>query len=98
MTSTLELTAGYEKHVYAVVTPIMGAYAFVGEVDKYVTASSTRFSKLSSTASGFTVSALGVAGETVKVCAVKVADLSLECSSITFDTMGSKTVTFPTTN
>jgi hypothetical protein len=38
---------------------------------------------------------VGVAGETVQVCAVKVADLSLECSSIKFDAAGTKTASFP---
>ena len=36
-----------EGHIYAVVTPIMeNGWAFLGETNKYVTASSKRFTKV----------------------------------------------------
>jgi hypothetical protein len=96
LNATNTISAGYEGHIYAVVAPVSGEYAFVGEVDKYVTAACIRFTSMSSNASnGLTVQVAGVAGETVKVCAVKVADLSLECNSLTFDTAGTKAAAFP---
>ena len=39
--------SNYEGHIYAVVTPIMeNGWAFLGETNKYVTASSKRFTKV----------------------------------------------------
>jgi hypothetical protein len=90
------IAAGYEDHTYAIVAPITGAWAFVGETNKYVTAASIRFTSVTPSASnGLSVQVVGVAGETVQVCAVKAADLSLECSSIKFDAAGTRTLSFP---
>lgn len=54
-------TAGYENHVYAVFTPVVGGWAFVGEKDKYVTVSSVRFPS---------VTAQGASGLTAQVCSI----------------------------
>ena len=98
------LSSGYEGHNYAVVSPAVGtdgAYAFVGEVDKYVTASKMRFpagvqlAEESSRAAALTVQVAGVANETVKVCAIKTAGPSLECTSLHFDEAGTKPASFP---
>ena len=39
--------AGYEGHTYAVVTPVLADWAFVGEPNKFVTAASLRFTDVS---------------------------------------------------
>ena len=44
--SSNAVPANYEGHIYAVVTPILNGWAFLGETDKYVTASSKRFTKV----------------------------------------------------
>merc|ERR1711964_730256 len=40
------VAAGYEGHVYAVVSPVVGGWTLLGEVDKYVPLSSTRFTSV----------------------------------------------------
>jgi len=80
-----QITAGYEGHIYAVVSPVHhNGWAFVGEVDKYVTASSMRVNAV--TASEFTITAnvTGVAGEVIQLCAVKSATMQLVCHSVRF--------------
>ena len=37
------LSAGYEEHVFAIVSPMIGGFAFIGERSKYVTAAKVRF-------------------------------------------------------
>ena len=44
--SSNAVPANYEGHIYAVVTPILNGWAFLGETDKYVTASSRRFTRV----------------------------------------------------
>ena len=51
MESSNTIPANYEGHVYAVVAPIFDGgdgtgWAFLGETDKYVTASSIRFTNM----------------------------------------------------
>ena len=90
-----KLTAGYEEHVYAIVSPAIGSFAFIGERNKYVTAANIRFkSVVSGVVSGvdqLIVEVVGVKDENVEICAVKIqnepkegSELSLLCKAITF--------------
>lgn len=88
-----ELEAGYEKHVYAIAAPVTGKLAFVGEPDKYTTASAKRFAGgVVAGDSSVTAQVTGSEGETVTVCAVRVADLTLVCETETFTDAGTKAV------
>ena len=52
--------ANDEGHIYALVTPIMeNGWAFLGETDKYVTASSKRFTKFQGRDSVISIRVLG---------------------------------------
>ena len=44
--SSNAVPANYEGHIYAVVTPVLNGWTFLGETDKYVTASSRRFTNV----------------------------------------------------
>merc|ERR1712080_659693 len=88
------LKAGYEKHIYAIVSPISGAWAFIGEVDKYVTASTQRFSSITTSSTSISANVIGIAGETVKVCAAQISDMSIVCKSVSFTSSGTLTVKF----
>lgn len=97
---TVTLEPGYEGNAYAVVSPIESGWAFIGEVDKYVPASTLRFPGLAfgvdaAGTAALTVSVSGIAGETVKVCAAEAAGLKLVCQSIKFAADGTKTASFP---
>lgn len=95
--ATNSVAAGYEGHIYAVAAPVVNGWALFGEPDKYVTASSTRFSSVSAAASdGSSLAAtlVGVAGEEVNVCAARAADLKLLCHGVKFGSAGKMTVTF----
>ena len=89
------IDAGYEGHVYVIAAPVNGKLAFVGEPDKYTTASSKRFEHgvVSDGDSTITANVTGSANEAVTVCAVKVADFSLVCESTHFDSASTQTVT-----
>ena len=86
----VSLSAGYEGHAYVVVTPVLGAsqnkVAFVGEVDKYTTASSKRFANVKAGDGSVTVDVTGVTNEDVKVCIAAEAGNNwvLKCSSVSF--------------
>lgn len=88
------LTHGYEGHTYASVTPIVGGWAFIGEVNKYVVAATIRFTSATASAGSLSLSVSGVRGEKVKVCAAEVKDLVLVCQTATFDKDGVQTVSF----
>lgn len=89
------LSAGYEGHIYAVVAPVVNGWGFVGEVNKYVTASTLRFKQVKAVSSNqMSVQVVGVAGETVKVCAVAVAPLGLTCHDVSFSAAGTTAVVF----
>eukprot|EP01051_Picozoa_sp_SAG22_P012094 SAG22_NODE_1228_length_5083_cov_2.820425_2_plen_779_part_00 len=92
LAASVDLAPGYEGNTYAVVSPVHGGWAFVGEVDKYVPASTLRFPKVE-VSSGLAVTVSGLAGETVKVCAAN--KLKLVCKSVAFTAMADKTVSFP---
>ena len=80
-----KLQPGYEDHVFAVVSEVVGGWAFVGEPGKFVTASSQRrFSALSLSGEGALVTVEGAAGEEVDVCAVRAADWSVHCERVSF--------------
>lgn len=96
-----QITAGYEGHIYAVVSHVHhNGWAFIGEVDKYVTASSLRVNTVTAgprgTPSEFTITAnvTGVAGEVIQLCAVKSATMQLVCHSVSFTNAGSQLVHF----
>jgi hypothetical protein len=82
------VAAGYEGHVYAVVAPATGGWAFIGEVDKYTTASSLRFQSVSVKAGQLTVAVVGTSLEEVRVCAVRLADETLVCQKAVFPAEG----------
>jgi len=91
------VSPGYEGHIYAVVAPVVNGWALIGEIGKYVSASSLRFNGveyINGQGSGNTlrVSATGIAGEQIKVCVVK--DLKLVCKEVSFETDGKKTMIF----
>merc|ERR1712151_833644 len=79
------LSAGYEGHCYAVVTPIVNGWIFLGEVDKYVPASSVRFSHVDAQEHLLTAMVHGVKGEKVRVCAARTETMAVRCSSVAFD-------------
>jgi len=87
---------GYEGHSYAVVSPVQShGWAFIGEVDKYTTASSFRFKSATHSASELTVMVEGVAGESLKICASHgVSSPKLICETLAFSTSTTHTVTF----
>jgi len=96
-----QITAGYEGHIYAIVSHVHhNGWAFIGEVDKYVTASSLRVNTVTAgprgTPSEFTITAnvTGVAGEVIQLCAVKSATMQLVCHSVSFTNAGSQLVHF----
>jgi len=91
------MTSGYEEHAYAVVSPVLSnGWVFVGETNKYVSASSTRFPSATSDSKSLTVQVVGVASETVTVCAAHSSAMSkLVCVKQQFTTAGTKAVTFP---
>merc|ERR1712151_826025 len=79
------LSAGYEGHSYAVVTPIVSGWIFLGEVDKYVPASSVRFSHVDAQEQVLTATVQGVKGEKVRVCAARAETMAVRCSSVSFE-------------
>jgi hypothetical protein len=84
---------GYEGHSYAIAAPITGSLAFVGEPDKYTTASAKRFGGGVTYANDkITAEVAGEKGETVRVCAIRVKDMTPICTSHTFDESGSQVV------
>ena len=90
LAATNNIAPGYEGHIYAVTAPIVSGWAFIGEVDKYVTASKLRFPEVTTSGGKLTATVSVVAGETVKVCAAQASTYKLTCQ------MASKngTVTF----
>jgi hypothetical protein len=71
-----------------------GGWAFIGEVDKYVSASKLRFPSLVSSAGKLTATVDVVKGdEAVKVCAVQASTMKLVCQNVT--AIGNSTITFP---
>lgn len=85
---------GYEGHLYTIVMPVLGNWIFVGEVDKYVIASTLRFPSVTATAGSLSVEVSGVRGETVRVCASEAAKLALVCNTASFKDDGIQTVHF----
>ena len=87
--ANVSLAPGYEGHAYVVVSPVLGTtqnkVAFVGEVDKYTTASGKRFANLKAGDGSVTVDVTGVPKEEVKVCiAAEASNWALKCSSVSF--------------
>ena len=95
--ATNKLSPGYEDHIYAIVSPIMGdKFAFIGERNKYVTGATIRFqSVISVNVSGneeLHVEVVGMKSENVEVCIVMIANASndemdshqLSCKTVTF--------------
>jgi len=97
MQKSVDISAGYEGHSYAVILPITNGWALIGEVEKFVTVSKIRFPNVTIGDRGLTVSVKGVDGETVKVCAAedqKSPHLGIQCTSISFKTTSIKEVVF----
>ena len=95
------LTAGYEGHVYATVTPIYSGWIFLGEVDKYTVASSKRFSGIeidhdqAAASPTMRVFVNGVKDEVVKVCAVRKSELEKTvCNTVEFSKAGAVATEF----
>lgn len=89
----VELEPGYEGHVYAIVSPLVDNFAFFGDVSKYATASTKRFSILppdNKREDGVVIDRFprvaidGLQGERVSVCA-SAEDAVLRCTSRSFD-------------
>jgi hypothetical protein len=89
------VTPGYENHIYAVVTPVVNGWAFVGEADKYVTAASIRFTSVAAQGSGLVAQVVGVPKDNVTVCAASTADWKLVCKMTQFHTASTQAVSFP---
>ena len=90
------LDPGYEGHSYGVVTPIVNGWAYVGEVDKFVTAATLRSVRAVVTSTKrLTVSIKGIAKESVVICAVnKTRAMNGPCKSITFGPSGNSDIEF----
>mmetsp|Transcript_37439 Transcript_37439/g.79411 ORF Transcript_37439/g.79411 Transcript_37439/m.79411 type:complete len:754 (-) Transcript_37439:67-2328(-) len=83
LNASLPLRAGYEDHIYAVVVPKINGLVYLGEVDKYVSLSSTRFAAITSSGGLLQVSMRGVPGETVRTCNA-VPPAPMKCQEMTF--------------
>ena len=96
------LSAGYEEHVFAIVSPMIGGFAFVGERSKYVTAAKVRFEsvipKMQSGVNTLSVSVIGMKDENVEVCVVstdeRTTKLNLQCKVAKFEENGTVELTF----
>ena len=72
-----DMALSYENTVYGIVSPVTQGWAFIGEVDKFVTAAAIRFPAVQcSMQTGCSVLVTGVANETVRVCAAKCGDVT----------------------
>ena len=96
--TVLSVTPGYEGHSYCMLTPIMGTgWIFIGEVDKYVTASRKRIDwvSLSDDEQTLDVQVQGVSGEEIQLCVSHLSELKLICSRVGFEeTTTKQRVTF----
>jgi hypothetical protein len=98
LSESTELTPGYEGHGFAIVTPVQAGWAFIGEVNKYATASGLRFSSVAVYESAVNVVVKGLAGEKIRVCAAHLVGNSSSrtwtkiCSSVSFTRSATKTV------
>eukprot|EP00937_MAST-01D_sp_MAST-1D-sp2_P002400 g2400.t1 len=92
-----DVAAGYEGHVYALVTPLAAnKWALLGETSKYVPLSSKRVAAVDVSGADLVVTATGVAGEDVELCAVQCTkDCAPKvCQTAHFDADGDQKVTF----
>ena len=99
LSSTPTVAPGYEGHSYSVVTPLLvgGTWAYVGEVDKFVTASTFRTASVKQGVGGLTVSLKGVAHESATICAAHGGGSvawQLVCKAATFGPAGTSEVVF----
>ena len=107
LNATNTLTAGYEGHVYATISPIShyqsqydNGWILLGETNKYVVAASKRFGTVTylqwEGGTAMHVEVKGVEGETVKVCAAKGVNRALEqgCNMVTFQKTTTMTTIF----
>lgn len=90
------LSRGYEGHVYAMVTPIVNGWAFLGDFTKYVTCAALRFQTITTSDSSLTVQVQGVRDEKVNVCVVRVEGdkLNRMCQVIVFAEDGFRVAIF----
>jgi len=90
------LTPGPEGHVYGLVAPVLpsGQWAFLGELNKFASASRLRFMSAVESGQGsgsmLSVKVMGSAGETVRVCAANCAPggWAMVCETATFQQAG----------
>ena len=103
LNTTNSLTAGYEGHVYATLSPIgTNGWVLLGEVNKYVVGASKRFGKVSYTpwegGISMSVEVMGIEGETVIVCAAKhdASKIALKegCNDVHFVKTSTMSTTF----
>jgi hypothetical protein len=92
--ATNTLARGYEGHVYAMVTPIVNGWAFLGEPSKYVSCATLRFQTITASDSSLSVQVQGVRGETVSVCVVDAKNLERMCQNVVFSADGTRVVIF----
>ncbi len=96
--AAVRVAAGYENVSYALVAPVVAGWALLGEVDKYVPASTLRFPRARvDDAGAFDVDVEGLAGEQVRACAARVEEdgsAALRCETVVFETPGTQTVAF----
>jgi len=86
------LDAGYEGHAYAAVYPILNGQIFLGECDKYIPASTLRFSSVNIDAQHVKASVVALAGENITLCAARASDWIVHCSIFAFDAEGTRTI------
>lgn len=79
----IKIQPGYENHSFVVVSPLVEGFAFIGEPEKYTTASRKRFSNVHVTGDTLRVNITGAPHETVRACAVTQA-LTLACAEVSF--------------
>jgi len=95
-TETLQLHAGYEGHGYAVVSPVIGGWALIGERAKLVPTSTLRLRVEKVSDGGLTVEVVGAAKEHVEICAAEMSSKQTMCSQVYFEKEGVATVHFET--
>lgn len=94
LTHVTKLRPGYEDHIYATVAPVVHGWAFVGEVDKFVTASTLRFDNVTITNRKLSAWLTGTEGEEVRVCVARSSSWKLECKKILFEATATAEVSF----
>ena len=85
LASGTAVAPSFEGFAYAVVAPKLSGWVLFGEVGKYVTLSTRRFVKVAAQELSLFVTVAGVAGETVRVCALLEGQAEQTCRQAKFD-------------